>query len=398
MRCGSRRRRSGIAPSPVQVLHVSPYFPPAVPYGGPPASILGLCKALQRAGVGVEVVTTTANGTDSLPPSPAGGGRYQGVPVRYVDRAFPRRFFGARVYGPLGDALTRADVCHIHGVWNVPEWCASHLARAAGVPYVVSPRGMLQPQARERGRWRKALAYALLERRNLGGAALLHATSELEAGAIHALGLGVRVAVVPNGVDIDEADAPARGWRARLDMPADAFVVLFLGRMHRIKRLDLLADAFADVRRTHPAAHLVLAGPDEHGLIDGIMARLAGHASHVHVVGTLHGADKWALLKDADVMVQCSDSESFGLAVVESLAAGVPVIATRTCPWAELETRGCGRWVDQTSSAIAAAIRSLADDPGRRRSMGSLGAAFARDQYGWDAIAATMIELYAGVQ
>jgi glycosyltransferase involved in cell wall biosynthesis len=382
----------------LRVLHVSSYFPPALPYGGPPASILGLCKALQRAGVDVEVVTTTANGRDSLPASPPGGDRYQGVPVRYVARAFPRRFFGARVRGPLTDALTRADVCHIHGVWNVPEWWASHLARAAGVPYLVSPRGMLQPQARERGRWRKALAYALLERRNLRGAALLHATSDLEAGAIRALDLGVRVAVVPNGVDIDEADPLARGWRARLDIPAEAFVVLFLGRMHRIKRLDLIADAFADLRRTHPAAHLVLAGPDEHGLIDGLRARLSTDASHVHVVGTVYGADKWALLKDADVMVQCSDSESFGLAVVESLAAGVPVIATRTCPWGELDARDCGLWVEQTAPAIAAAMRTLADDPPRRRAMGSRGAAFAREQYGWDAIAATMIQLYAGVR
>jgi len=127
----------------MRVLHVSPYFPPALPYGGPPASVLGLCQGLQRAGVDVEVVTTTANGSDSLPASPAGGDVYEGVPVRYAERSFPRRFFGARVRPPLTEALSRADVCHVHGVWNVPEWWASHLAHAAGVPYVISPRGML---------------------------------------------------------------------------------------------------------------------------------------------------------------------------------------------------------------------------------------------------------------
>ena len=106
--------------------------------------MLGLCQGLQRAGVGVEVVTTTANGTDSLPPSPPGGEQYDGVQVHYAARAFPRRFFGARVREPLSHALARADVCHIHGVWNVPEWWASHLARAAAVPYLISPRGMLR--------------------------------------------------------------------------------------------------------------------------------------------------------------------------------------------------------------------------------------------------------------
>ena len=377
------------------MLHVSPYFAPALPYGGPPASVLGLCQGLQRAGVDVEVVTTTANGHDTLRPSPPEGEQYEGVPVRYADRAFPQRFFGARVRGPLTDALARADVCHIHGVWNVPEWWASHLARAAGVPYVVSPRGMLQPQAMQRGRWRKAAAYALLERRNLKGAALLHATSEQEAGAIRALNLGVPIAVVPNGVDLHDAHEASRGYRARLGIPADAFIVLFLGRMHRIKRLDLLADAFADVRATHPAVHLVLAGPDEHGLVPDLLRRFSADADHVHAIGAIHGADKWALLKDADVMVQCSDSESFGLAVVESLAAGVPVIATRTCPWSELEARECGFWVEQTAPAIAAAIRTLADDPVRRARMGERAAAFARDQYSWDAIAPQMARLYA---
>ena len=381
----------------MRVLHVSPYFAPARPYGGPPASVLGLCQGLQRAGIEVEVVTTTANGLDSLRPSPPDGERYEGVPVRYVERAFPRRFFGARVRGPLRDALARADVCHIHGVWNVPEWWASHLARAAGVPYVVSPRGMLQPQAMQRGRWRKAAAYALLERRNLSGAALLHATSEQEAGAIRALDLGAPIAVVPNGVDFRLAHEATRGYRARLGIPADAFIVLFLGRMHRIKRLDLLAEAFADVRATHPGVHLVLAGPDEHQLVPDLLRRFSGDADHMHAIGAVHGADKWALLSDADVTVQCSDSESFGLAVVESLAAGVPAIATRTCPWSALEARECGFWVEQTAPAMAAAIRTLADDPIRRARMGQRGAQFAREQYGWDAIAFSMIELYSGV-
>lgn len=374
---------------------MSAYFAPALQYGGPPASILGLCQGLQRAGVEVEAVTTTANGRDSLPPSPPRGDVYEGVPVRYVARAFPRRFFGARLQGPLTSALARADLCHIHGVWHVPAWRAAHLARAAGVPYVVSPRGMLLPRAVERGRWRKAVAYALVERGNLRGAALLHATSEPEADALRALDLGVPVAVVPNGVNLDDPRQASRGYRARLGIPSGAFIVLFLGRMHRIKRLDLLAEAFAAVCVTRPAVHLVLAGHDEHGLAPDLLRRLSAHAGRVHAPGEITGPDKWALLKDADVMVQCSDSESFGLAVVESLAAGVPVIATRTCPWSEIETRGCGFWVEQTSPAIASAIGTLADDAARRARMSERAAAFACEQYSWDAIAPRMARLYA---
>ena len=280
-------------------------------------------------------------------------------------------------------------------MWNAPEWWASYLARRAGVPYLISPRGMLQPQAMRRSRRRKAAAFALFDRRNLEGAALLHATSDQEAEALRALDFGVRIAVVPNGVDLRSAQEASGGYRGRLGIPAGAFVVLFLGRMHRIKRLDLLADAFASARATHPDLHLVLAGHDEDRLLPDLLKRLNHDVEQVHVLGTIDGADKWALLRDADVMVQCSDSESFGLSVVESLTSGVPVIATRTCPWGELEARGCGLWVEQTAPAIAAAIRVLADHPARRAAMGARAAEVARDHYSWDAIAPQMVRLYA---
>jgi glycosyltransferase involved in cell wall biosynthesis len=171
--------------------------------------------------------------------------------------------------------------------------------------------------------------------------------------------------------------------------------VLFLGRMHRLKRLDLIADAFAAARDRRPSMHLVLAGPDEQHLLPDLIHRLSADADHVHAIGAVHGADKWSLLKDADVMVQSSDSESFGLSVVESLASGVPVIVTRTCPWAEIETYECGLWVEQTVEAIAAAIETLASDPVRRRRMGERARAFARDRYSWDTIAPQMARLYA---
>jgi glycosyltransferase involved in cell wall biosynthesis len=111
----------------------------------------------------------------------------------------------------------------------------------------------------------------------------------------------------------------------------------------------------------------------------------------------VQGRDKWALIKDADVMVQCSDSESFGMAVVESLASGVPVVATRTCPWSVLEDRECGFWVEQSAPAIVAALRTLAEDPVRRARMGERASTFAREHYSWDAAAHLMAAEYTRV-
>ena len=379
----------------MRVVHITPYFAPAFRYGGPPRSVLGLCKGLQRAGVQVEVLTTTANGPVDLDASPREGSHYEGVPVRYLPAAFPRRFFGAKMRSAIVSALERADLCHIHGIWNVPEWMATRLARARRVPYLVSPRGMLQPAAWRSGRWRKEAAFRLIERAILTRADLLHATSEAEADVLRGLGLHVPVVVVPNGVDVQAAASAGRGFRAMFPIPPEAFVIVFLGRVHPIKRLDLLASAFAALRETHPDAHLVIAGPDERGQLAEILGTLSAHAGYVHAVDTVTDADKWALLRDADALVQCSDSESFGLSVAEAMAARAPVVVTRTCPWPEIETRGCGLYIEQTAPAITAALKRLMADRALAAEMGERGAAFVRERYGWEAIARRLAAAYA---
>ena len=193
---------------------------------------------------------------------------------------------------------------------------------------------------------------------------------------------------------VDVVLTAAPGFRHRLAIADDAFVVAFVGRLHRIKRLDLLAQAFVDLRRTHPDAQLVIAGPDEDGLLAGVMRTAGAQAAGVHAIGSVNDADKWALLRSADVSVQCSDSESFGLAVVEGMAASKPVVVTRTCPWSAIETHGCGFWVEQSAAGIAAGLRALADSPERAQEMGRAGARFARDRYGWDVIGRSIAGLY----
>ena len=79
----------------LRVVHVSAYFAPAFVYGGPPRSILGLCRAQRDAGVDVQVITTTANGDSELPQTVVARGEYEGIPVRYCERAWPRSVFRA---------------------------------------------------------------------------------------------------------------------------------------------------------------------------------------------------------------------------------------------------------------------------------------------------------------
>ena len=382
----------------MRVLHVTPYFAPAFAYGGPPRSIFELCRALRHAGVDVRVVTTTANGATMLPASGAAADVYDGVPVRYCRLARPAWYFNAAVGGALDEDLRWCDVCHVHGVWNVPEWRATSRAARTGVPYVLSPRGMLEPRAVARGRWRKAMAYALVERRALRDAALLHATSAGEADTLRELAPAAGIVTLPNGVDLEAASrGPSGVFRRTARIAAGEPLIVFLGRLHPIKRLDLLAAAFGRVRAALPPARLVLAGRDEGGFRRTIEPLFAPFGAAVFWAGELAPADKWALLRDATVLVLCSDSESFGLSVAEALAAGVPAVVTRTCPWPDLDAWGCGSWVEQTPVAIGDALTRILRDPGAAAAMGERGRTVARARFDWTAIAAAMASHYGEV-
>ena len=377
----------------MRVLHVAPYFAPAFRYGGPPRSILGLCRSLAGAGVDVEVFTTTANGPEPLPPAPEGT-TYEGVRVRYFPIAWPKRYWrGAGLGASLGRAMAGADLVHVHGLWNLTGWTATTRARAAGRPYVISPRGMLQPAAMRRHRVMKTAAYWAGERAHLQAAAFLHATSPLEEHRL--AGYGPPVVFISNGVTPVAVSAGAiERLRVRAKIDADDEVVMSLGRLHPIKRLDLLAEAFETIHRVRPRAKLVIAGPDEGGYRRRIEHLFAPVADATRWLGAVDSDTTWALFAASRTLVQCSDSESFGMSVAEALTAGLPAVVTDRSPWSQIGTIGCGYSVAHEPEAIAGAVLKILEHPAEGCAMGARGKAWAHDMFGWDAIGRSMRTAY----
>lgn len=367
---------------PLRIVHASAYFAPAYAFGGPPRSLLALCRAQTAAGLDVEMFTTTANPGHPLAPAP-GGCEFEGVRARYFPLSAPAMLLGARTMAPaLAAALERADVVHVHGLFNRTAWMAARLSRRAGVPLVVSPRGMLEPAALTHHRWRKRLAWIAADAGVMRTARVWHASSPLEAATLRARNPNAPVVEIPNCVDAVRAGAgDVEGAKRLAGVPADAPYVLFLGRIHPIKRLDLVARAFADVAGRHPRAHLVLAGPDEGGYQRVVGPFFEPLGKRIHWCGEVDARQKWGLLAGATALVACSDSESFGMSIAESLAAGVPVVATHTCPWPELEAARCGHWVPQTAEAIADGLHGLLHDPDEGRALGERGRALIASRY-----------------
>lgn len=371
----------------MRILHVVPTYLPATRYGGPIHSVHGLCRALARAGHEVTVLTTNVDGPGDSPVPLDRPVTLDGVSVRYFPSRLLRRLY---VSTPLARALPQAvavaDVVHLHSVFLWPTLAAARAAQAAGVPYVLSPRGMLVRELiARRSAWVKRAWIALFERRTIAAAAAVHCTSELEREELLALGLHPRETfVVPNGVELPGAPPAA----ARTD------TILYLGRINWKKGLDRLVEAMREI----PQGRLVIAGNDEEGLAPRLRAQAeaAGVAARVSFPGHVEGAAKQELLAAAAVVVLPSVSENFGNAVLEAMAAGCPVVVTKGVGLAEaVASAGAGLVADPDPPALARAIRAYLEDPAARAKAGAAAATLARERYGWDRVAAQMIQHYA---
>jgi glycosyltransferase involved in cell wall biosynthesis len=285
------------------------------------------------------------------------------------------------------------DILHDNGLWWPHNHSLSSLAKSRCISRIVSTRGMLEPWARAHKAWKKRIAWALFQRRDLACAAAHHATSEQEATNLRALGLGVRVVTIPNGVDVpsDEDLTAARNLR----LPSETRTALFIGRLYPVKGLPMLVDAWA---KAQPGGwRLVLAGPDEAGHRAKIERRIAAHCLNdvVQFLGPVHPADRLRTYAAADLFVLPSYSESFGMAVAEAFAHGLPALTTTGVPWPQIAGERLGWRVAPTVESIRdALIEATACDESGLRDMGARGREHVRTHYGWRAAAKAMIDLY----
>jgi glycosyltransferase involved in cell wall biosynthesis len=286
----------------------------------------------------------------------------------------------------LQRAIDCADIVHIHALWDQMQYQAARLAMHRRVPYLFKPCGMLDPGSLAQSRWKKRLYLALRLRRYLDGAAALHFTTQTEARLASRLGLKGRPLIEPNGIDLAEFEQlPAPGsFRALLNGLGQRPLILFLSRIHPKKGLDLLIPALA--RLTAFDGLVVIAGPDEGGYRRVVeqMITIHGLSEQVRLLEMLHGRDRIAALADADLFVLPSYQENFGVAVVESLAAGTPVlISDQVNIHDEITADGVGLAVRTEVDAIAAALSRCLRDGELKRFDRERCRQFALTRYNW---------------
>lgn len=371
----------------MRVLHVVPSYLPATRYGGPIYSVHGLARAQAARGDEPHIFTTNVDGpgvTDAPLGAPVD---IDGVQVWYFPCAFGRRIYRSPEMARALDRLAcDFDLLHLHSVFLLPISTAASIAQRQNIPYVLSPRGMLDPELiRAKSRMAKSLWIYAFGRKIVARAASIHVTSDLEIDDIRRLNLRVRrFQLVPNGIDPPPATPPLDTARP---------FVLSLGRINWKKGLDRLIQAFAYVDN----ADLVIAGNDDEGLTPRLraLASQLGLADRVKFIGGVESEEKWRLFRAASVFALASHSENFANVVLEAMACGAPVVITPRVGLAtSVETFAAGLVVDGDPPIFGAAIAALLSDPAKRVALGAAGRKAAATRFSWRIVADEMDALY----
>ena len=297
----------------------------------------------------------------------------------------------------LQQEVASFDMVHIHELWHHPHFAAARVCKALGVPFVVSPHGSLDPWALAIGGLKKRVYSRIWQRDMLGGAAVAHALTATEKAQLRDYGYDGPVAVIPNGVNVDEFQrqvSPSLMDEKYVELIGKK-VILFLGRLHSKKGLDVLVRAFADIYPTHPDTHLLIVGPDDG--YETELKRLIGRMGingAVTLTGILTGKARLAAIARADIYALPSYSEGFSIGVLEALAAGLPVVISKYCYLPEVVSAGAGLEIEPQVRQVSSALGSLIENPERALKMGRAGRDLVRSKYSWDTVATSFVDLY----
>jgi len=286
----------------------------------------------------------------------------------------------------------KMDIIHNHSIWMMPNVYPGWVSRETTVPLVVSPRGTFSKWAMERSRLIKVLFWNGLQKQAIAHAKLFHATAESEYEDIRRLGFRQPVAIIPNGIDIPKKSTD--------DRRSEEKTLLFLGRIHPVKGLELLLEAWTRLQSTHADWRLRVVGPGDPAYRRKLSAlALSLGAERVTFTGPLYGLEKVEAYQSANLFVLPTHSENFGMAVAEALAAGCPVVTTKGAPWADLPEQRAGWWIDIGIEPLRLALdEAMSKHPRELMAMGARGRAWMERDFSWGEIAARMIESYRWVR
>jgi glycosyltransferase involved in cell wall biosynthesis len=387
----------------MKILQIVCYFYPAWAYGGPPRNVYGLCKELVKRGHEITVYTTdvfdaghrlkkTQEVVDGIEIK-----RFRNI-SNYV--AFHHHIFlSPGMISAVRDNIKNFDIVHLNDYRTLQNLWAHHYARKYAIPYVLQARGSLVniiTKQRLKQLFDVMGGYNLLR-----DASRLIAVAPLEVDLYKDMGVSNnKIDIVPNGIDLAQFEnLPKRGsFKQKHGLMDNNQVILFLGRIHKRKGVDLLISAFAELIKEFDKARLVIAGPDD-GYLPTLksLTKELGLNDRVLFVGPLYGEEKLSAYVDADIYALMASYEIFGVTILEALSCETPVVVADDCGIADIIRNKAGLVVPHEKEPLTKALYSLLADDKMRQCFGRNGKALIWQNYSWGKIAEQMERVYKSV-
>ena len=394
----------------MRILHVIHSVDPR--NGGPSHVIRAVVRGQVARGHDVALASTTIQGTKPWQAPAAYRERiaadaaFRGCDLNLFDAWGRRRPWSTYGFSPasrrwfrlrLSDPLRRPEVVHIHGVFSHITSLAAAESLRQGTPYVIRPAGILDSHSLGAGRaWLKRVFLRASLRGHLQAATALQATSALEAQELARWAPHDRIRTVPLGVDVacQPVESAAERFLARFKQLQGKQIVLFLGRIAAKKRPEMLVEAVAQLRHESPDIALLFVGQDDGGIAAAAAAvQRHGLEDAVVYAGFLQGEDKAGAFAAARLFALPSLDENFGVAVVEAMAHGVPVVVTpEVAASVYVTASGGGMVVEGTVDALVDGMRRIL--AGDRSGMGRAGREFVQQHLSWSAVLAQLDGFY----
>lgn len=376
----------------MKILQVIPFFTPA--RGGSVIAPNYLSKELSKRGHRVTIITTDFEFDEEYAKSSECAG-IEVIPI-HCTANIKLFLISPLIKQWLHRHIRDFDIVHMHNFRSYQNNVTHYYAKKCGTPYIMQARGSLPRIMGKQGL--KKIYDALWGYRLLRDASKVIALTQTEAEQYRSMGVSEdKIEIVPNAIDLAEFESlpPKREFRKKWGINVNQKIILFLGRIHKIKGLGLLVETFSDIVKEFEDVNLVIAGPDDGYLptLEGLIKEL-GIKRKVLFTGLLCSRDKLEAYVDADVYVLPSIYETFPNAVLEACVCGTPVIVTDRCGIADVIADRVGLVVPYDKDQLFEAILHLLTNDKMRREFGERGSSLVRGQFAWSKIVEQMENIY----
>jgi glycosyltransferase involved in cell wall biosynthesis len=380
----------------MKIVHYMPRID--LNHGGPVRAVLDLCARFNARSHDVTLVTYC---DDDLPNDWTNS--EPGTPTACViaPPTLPMSLFGAGARQEIAKILSGADIIHLHETWTPSNIQFGKIANRLGIPYVISPRGMLDDWCMAQKALKKRLFHTIAGRSLFENAAFVHCTAEAELAQSRKWFPRGQGRVIPNLLDLEPYKALPPKSLARERFPQlaqDIPSLLFLSRIHMKKGIEHLVRAAAQLDQDGTPCNILIAGSGDDTYVTSLKqaARDAKIDHRLSFLGLVTGDLKLSLYHAADVFVLPTSQENFGFVLIEALAAGTPVLTTKGVDiWPELEASGGARIIDDaTGEHLVEAIRAMIAQRDQLDDMGQRGRAWVMQNLDSDQTAQKFEAMY----